>query len=945
MEVKMAFLNSELMEEVYVSQPERFVDQEYPSHVYKLKKALYGLKQAPRAWYDMLSSFLISQHFSKGAVNPTLFTQKSGNGLFLAQIYGTPIDATLYRGMIGSLMYLTSSRPDLIYAVCLCARYQAKPTEKHLNAVKRIFRYLKGTINIGLWYSKDTDMSLAAYSDADHAGCQDTRRSTSRSTQFLGDKLVSWSSKKQKSTAISSTEAEYIALSGCCAQILCNVQHYRAKHIHVRYHFIKEQVENGILELYFVRTEYQLVDIFTKPLPIERFNFLIEKLDRNPVIILKADVPEIFMQQFWYTIKKVKDTESYEFLLANKKCTINAEVFRTILDICLRVEGVDFMDVPDDDTTLTFLIDLGYKGPLNRHTNIENVDFPELIWGDVVYQIDHKKGKRSMRENMPYPRFTKIIINHFLKQHKSLSNLNHKHYHTIKDDGIVSMLKFVRIGEDYQEYGLPIPNVILTDAIKHSESYQMFIKYSTNQIHPKKSRGKAKKKTSGKRRVKKKVTLSADDNIISDDPDAALVLAKSISQTEATKAEAARQVHATHARIVTEFIPESAKKKSGGRILKSIVIQDTPSAPKSKPATSKESKKTSRRLPGTGGSNEGTGTIPGVPDESTVISAISSEGTGIKPGVPGEEKDITEEKVILEWGDEQDSEHSDDDNDDVKKDGKDGDANDEGDDHISDTQDANDEDVETESDEDDIYKYKIRVRKDEDEEMINAEVDDSDKGDEEVTELAKAVAEKTSEANDDPKKTELSPSSSSLFVSLGFGYQFLKLSSDSYLVNTIKDIIVSEIISLLEVKIQSEVPHTQSPSVLSVPIIVISEPTVPTPVQESPSIATATTLPPLFVFTTPSVPQQTTTPIPTPTITTDAPTVTNAVPESNALTPVELRVAKLEKDMFELKTVDHSTEALAILKSQVPSVVDNYLGSKVRDVFQKELKKHTTDLI
>ncbi|GJR95139.1 retrovirus-related pol polyprotein from transposon TNT 1-94 [Tanacetum coccineum] len=305
-DIKTAFLNGELKEEVYVSQPEGFVDQDKPSHVYKLKKALYGLKQAPRAWYDMLSSFLISQQFSKGAVDPTLFTRHAGNDLLLVQIYvddiifastntamcnefanqmttkfkmsmmgqmsfflglqisqsprgifinqskyaseivkkyglhttdsvdtpmveknkldedlqGKQVDATLYHGMIGSLMYLTSSRPDLIYAVCLCARYQAKPTEKHLQAVKRIFRYLNGTINMGLWYSKDTDMSLTAYADADHAGCQDTRRSTSGSAQFLGDKLVSWSSKKQKSTAISSTEAEYIALSGCCAQIL-----------------------------------------------------------------------------------------------------------------------------------------------------------------------------------------------------------------------------------------------------------------------------------------------------------------------------------------------------------------------------------------------------------------------------------------------------------------------------------------------------------------------------------------------------------------------------------------------------------------------------------------------------------------------------------------------------------------------------------------------------
>ncbi|GJS94907.1 hypothetical protein Tco_0801875 [Tanacetum coccineum] len=156
---------------------------------------------------------------------------------------------------------------------------------------------------MGLWYLKDTGMSLIAYADADHVRCQDTRSSTSRSAQFLGDKLVSWSSKKQKSTVISSTEAEYIALSGCCAYILwmrsqltdygfqfnkiplyydnkseiaicCNnVQHSRAKHINVRYHFIKEQVENGIVELYFVRMEYQLDDIFTKPLPRERFNF------------------------------------------------------------------------------------------------------------------------------------------------------------------------------------------------------------------------------------------------------------------------------------------------------------------------------------------------------------------------------------------------------------------------------------------------------------------------------------------------------------------------------------------------------------------------------------------------------------------------------------------------------------------------------------------------
>ncbi|GJS95220.1 hypothetical protein Tco_0802188 [Tanacetum coccineum] len=106
-------------------------------------------------------------------------------------LQGIPVDPTYYHGMIGSLMYLTSSKPDLVFAICMCTRYQAKPTEKHLHAVKRIFRYLKGTTNMGLWYWKDTGIALTAYADADHAGCQDTRRSTSGSAQFLGDKLVS----------------------------------------------------------------------------------------------------------------------------------------------------------------------------------------------------------------------------------------------------------------------------------------------------------------------------------------------------------------------------------------------------------------------------------------------------------------------------------------------------------------------------------------------------------------------------------------------------------------------------------------------------------------------------------------------------------------------------------------------------------------------------------
>nr|GEW08606.1 hypothetical protein [Tanacetum cinerariifolium] len=573
---------------------------EYPSHVYKLKKGLYSLKQAQHAWYDMLSSFLISQHFSKGAVALTLFTRKEGNDLLLVQIYvddiifastntalwnefanqmtntlmveenkldedlqGTPVDATLYHGMIRSLMYLTSKKQQVA--------------------------------------ARD-------------------------------DKWVPFS----KRVKISSTN---IRLETTVPQ--------------------KEETYPVVIDLIKNSTHFKAFTI-------------------------SADVPEIFMQQFWYSIKKVQGTDSYEFLLANKKCIVNAKVFRTIFDIYPRVEGVDFIDVPDDDNPLTFLIDLGYKGLL---------------------QICPKRSKGKCSQGK-------------------------------------------KTADDSQE---------TVDVSIESEPEP------------------AKKKTSSKRRVKKKVTLSADDNVISDDPDAALELAKSISKTEAEEN-------------------------------KSVVIQDTPSAPKLKPTTSKtkhkgapsltleeqeavdimqalkQSKKTSRIQPSTKGSNEGTSSKPGVLDESTIVFATSDKGTAIKP-----------------------------------RDDKDGDADNEGDDHISDTQDTDDEDVETKSNEDDIYKYKIRVRKDEDEEMINAEVDDSDKGDEEITDAAKADAKKTSEVKDDPKKTELPPSSSSLYVSSGFGDQFLKLSSDISLVSTVKDTTNLEINSLLEVKIQSKVLHTQSPFMLSVP--------------------------------------------------------------------------------------------------------------------------------
>nr|GFB27237.1 retrovirus-related Pol polyprotein from transposon TNT 1-94 [Tanacetum cinerariifolium] len=242
-------------------------------------------------WYPKDTGFELTA-FSDSNHAGCLDLRKSTSGgiQFLdVNLSGTPVDQTKYRSKVGALMYLTASRPDIMHATCYCARYQAQPTEKYLTAVKRIFRYLKDTIHMGLWYPKDTGFELTAFSDSDHAGCLDSRKSTFGGIQFLGgDKLVNWSSKKQDCTSMSFAEAEYVSLSAYCAQVLwmrtqltdygfhfdkilmycdskatitisCNpVQHSRTKHLDVRYHFIKEKVEKGIVELFFVGTEYQL---------------------------------------------------------------------------------------------------------------------------------------------------------------------------------------------------------------------------------------------------------------------------------------------------------------------------------------------------------------------------------------------------------------------------------------------------------------------------------------------------------------------------------------------------------------------------------------------------------------------------------------------------------------------------------------------------------------
>ncbi|GJT60148.1 putative ribonuclease H-like domain-containing protein [Tanacetum coccineum] len=280
MDVKSAFIYGKIEEEVYVCQPPGFEDPDFPDRVYKVEKALYGLHQAPRAWYETLSTYLLDNGFQRGKIDKTLFIKRDKGDILLVQVYVDDIifgstkkslctefekmmhkkfqmssmgELTFFLGlqvkqkedgifisqdkyvteilkknfgytrwsiqsMIGSLMYLTSSRPDIMFAVCACARYQVNPKVSHLHAVKRIFRYLKGQPKLGLWYPKDSPFDLVAYTDSDYAGASLDRKSTTGGCQFLRSRLISWQCKKQTVVANSTTEAEYVAALSCCGQ-------------------------------------------------------------------------------------------------------------------------------------------------------------------------------------------------------------------------------------------------------------------------------------------------------------------------------------------------------------------------------------------------------------------------------------------------------------------------------------------------------------------------------------------------------------------------------------------------------------------------------------------------------------------------------------------------------------------------------------------------------
>ncbi|GJT96901.1 putative ribonuclease H-like domain-containing protein [Tanacetum coccineum] len=383
MDVKSAFHYSKIEKEVYFGQALGFEDPEFPDKVYKVEKALYGLHQAPRAWYETLSTYLLDNGFKRGQIDKNLFIKRIKSDILLVQVYvddiifgstkkelcndfenqnkyveeilkkfgfstvktaSTPmetskpllkdakaedVDVHLYRSMIGSLMYLTASRPDIMFVVCACARFQVTPKVSHLHAVKRIFRYLKGQPKLGLWYPKDSPFNLEAYTDSDYAGASLDRKSTTGGCQFLGRRLISWQCKKQTIVANSTTKAEYVAAASCYGQVLwiqnqmldygynfmntkifidnestiCIVKnpvfHSKTKHIEIRHHFIRDSNEKKLIQMIKIHTGHNVADLLTKAFDVGRFQYLTATNDEIQTSEPIPNVPNEAVYEEW----------------------------------------------------------------------------------------------------------------------------------------------------------------------------------------------------------------------------------------------------------------------------------------------------------------------------------------------------------------------------------------------------------------------------------------------------------------------------------------------------------------------------------------------------------------------------------------------------------------------------------------------------------------------
>ncbi|GJU06362.1 putative ribonuclease H-like domain-containing protein [Tanacetum coccineum] len=315
-----------LWEEGKLGKQNRFLAPKYHKKVYTRVKSFYGLHQAPGSLDKYVAEILKKFDFAsvKTASTP-IETQKP----LVKDEEASDVDVHLYRSMIGSLMYLTASRPDIMFAVCACSRFQVTPKTSHLNAVKRIFRYLKGKPKLGLWYPRVSSFDLEAYSDSDYAGANLDRKSTTGGCQFLGRRLISWQCKKQTIVATSTTEAEYVAAANCCGQVLwiqnqmldygfnfmntkiyidnestiCIVKnpvfHSKTKHIAIRHHFIRDAYEKKLIQVLKIHTDDNVADLLTKAFDVNSYLGFRESLERDIDGTEELLLPDLFI--LWLT--------------------------------------------------------------------------------------------------------------------------------------------------------------------------------------------------------------------------------------------------------------------------------------------------------------------------------------------------------------------------------------------------------------------------------------------------------------------------------------------------------------------------------------------------------------------------------------------------------------------------------------------------------------------
>nr|GEW18231.1 retrovirus-related Pol polyprotein from transposon TNT 1-94 [Tanacetum cinerariifolium] len=456
MDVKTAFPNGELKEEVYVSQLEGFIDPDHPTHVYRLKKALYGLKQAPRAWYDTLSWFLLDNNFSKGAVDRTLFTQKTGKHILLVQIY---VD-------------------DIIFA-----SIDPKACDIFSNEISSKFQMSmmgKMSFFLGLQVSQNP---RGIFINQSKFALEILKKFRMDSCETFDTHMVDWLKLDEDPLGIPVDQTRFCSMVGSLMYLTASrpdlvFDHSRSKYIDIRHHFIREQVEKGVDELYCMTTDYQLADIFTKALPREWFKFLLPRLDKMadeniPALALIRSDDQILLFPAWVPIGKSN------FVLDLRKKQKNP-FFRSLeaLEITPIDQAHQFVSPPSGDAIMDFVNQPGYTEAIHFVSRMEKefVQAIQTFLTDKAYMgSPTKKGRKDKPHVISYCRFTKLFICHLERIH-NIHQRSTSPFHLTEEDFRIGNLKFVPKGEIDEVFGMPIPNELILNNIRNAPYYNAYLK-------------------------------------------------------------------------------------------------------------------------------------------------------------------------------------------------------------------------------------------------------------------------------------------------------------------------------------------------------------------------------------------------------------------------------------------------------------------------------------